>query len=355
MSDYSSGNRLLVLDSLRGMAAIMVVMFHYTMHDEKHNFLFKLGTAGVDLFFIISGFVIFMSLSKVSSIWEFIIHRITRLYPTYWASVSFTMVFILIYCLKEPELLNLDFLNRYLWNLSMFQFYADVPDLDGPYWTMIIEMIFYALMICFYSLRILKFSVYFGLISAAFFSLALYFYPDKIFFTQLLTNVPFFQFASLFFAGICFYKIYNKKGNLILNYSFSIFFLANQILIFRYAGRSSDHISHFQYAGMLIAFFVIFILFVNNKLNFIATKSSIFIGKISFALYLIHQFFGVKFLIPILVDDYKINFWVASVLITLPITILVATAITFFIEIPVNRFVRARFFKKNKFTFGFSC
>jgi peptidoglycan/LPS O-acetylase OafA/YrhL len=43
---------------------------------------------GVELFFIISGFVILMSLEKVKSLGEFALHRAARLYPAYWFSVA---------------------------------------------------------------------------------------------------------------------------------------------------------------------------------------------------------------------------------------------------------------------------
>lgn len=48
-------NRIKELDSLRGIAALMVVLFHYnSMLKEKAFFLLKLGVTGVDLFFMIS-------------------------------------------------------------------------------------------------------------------------------------------------------------------------------------------------------------------------------------------------------------------------------------------------------------
>ena len=82
------------LDALRGIAALMVVFFHFTIGRAEAKLGFKLGTTGVDLFFIISGFVIFMSLSKVKSSLDFVINRVSRLYPTYWVSVTFTFILI---------------------------------------------------------------------------------------------------------------------------------------------------------------------------------------------------------------------------------------------------------------------
>ena len=57
-------DRLLELDALRGIAAMMVVLFHLTMNTAIEKFGFRYGVTGVDLFFIISGFVIFLTLNK---------------------------------------------------------------------------------------------------------------------------------------------------------------------------------------------------------------------------------------------------------------------------------------------------
>jgi peptidoglycan/LPS O-acetylase OafA/YrhL len=80
------------LDALRGIAALLVVVFHFTMHRPQSELGFKYGITGVDLFFIISGFVIFMSINNVNSAKEFVVNRITRLYPTYWACVTTTYI-----------------------------------------------------------------------------------------------------------------------------------------------------------------------------------------------------------------------------------------------------------------------
>lgn len=61
MNNTIQSNRYTELDALRGIAALMVVFFHFTMDRPQGQMGFKLGVTGVDLFFIISGFVIFMS------------------------------------------------------------------------------------------------------------------------------------------------------------------------------------------------------------------------------------------------------------------------------------------------------
>ena len=67
--------RLLELDALRGIAALMVVLFHFTMDRPEMNLGFKYGVTGVDFFFIISGFVIFLTLSNTKNWKDFVQKR----------------------------------------------------------------------------------------------------------------------------------------------------------------------------------------------------------------------------------------------------------------------------------------
>src|ERR1044072_9360250 len=90
-------SRIKELDALRGIAALMVVFFHYTFWRPQAKLGFNLGTTGVDLFFMISGFVIFMSLLHINQSKEFVINRISRLYPGYWACVTFTFIALSVY------------------------------------------------------------------------------------------------------------------------------------------------------------------------------------------------------------------------------------------------------------------
>ena len=82
--------RLTNLDGLRGLAALAVLLYHYTSifprfwpEAEPTGFLVDFGGFGVHLFFIISGFVILMTLEKRGASRDFIIYRFIRLYPRY--------------------------------------------------------------------------------------------------------------------------------------------------------------------------------------------------------------------------------------------------------------------------------
>ena len=82
------GPRFRELDGLRGIAALAVVFSHYAAQHNSHFpedpppfHGFEWGAAGVQLFFIISGFVIFMSARRANRPSDFAISRAARLYP----------------------------------------------------------------------------------------------------------------------------------------------------------------------------------------------------------------------------------------------------------------------------------
>ena len=78
------GVRLDEIDVLRGLAALAVVVFHYSGHSQRYfaDFPFHLeyGKYGVQLFFVISGFFIFQTIEKCRNVQEFLLLRFSRLY-----------------------------------------------------------------------------------------------------------------------------------------------------------------------------------------------------------------------------------------------------------------------------------
>lgn len=328
-------NRLSELDALRGIAAIVVVLFHFSMNGRETYPFFRFGTTGVDLFFIISGFVIMMSLEKIRFGYEFVINRFCRLFPTYWACVTVTLIIIM--CAKpyygHPMIIPWE---QYFGNMTMFQFYLGYEDLDGPYWTMIVEMLFYLVMLILFYARALKSSVF--ILSAVVISMTLLlddYRGDKITW-DLLIHFPLMQFLPLFLGGIVFYKLYNQKKKNVLYILLALGCYLLQALLYKYSGRSYGHISHPEYKLMLGIYFLLFFLFIFNKLKFIVNKYTLFLGKISFALYLTHQYLGATWLIPMLTDN-GVNFLIASFLIALPACLLLAFLITYFVEIPAQK------------------
>ncbi len=91
-------SRLLALDSLRGIAALSVMVLHY-LNDSRGAYgldnaywQFGQGNFGVQLFFMISGFVILQTLDRRSRVLDFAVARFIRLYPTFWSPLLLRML-----------------------------------------------------------------------------------------------------------------------------------------------------------------------------------------------------------------------------------------------------------------------
>ncbi|HEY5833506.1 acyltransferase family protein [Streptomyces sp.] len=145
--------RLRALDGLRLVAALMVCAYHYAGRDgavahswgqsPKEVFpslsgAFSYGPLGVQIFFVISGFVICMS-GWGRGLKDFTISRVTRLYPAYWAAlVLVTAVFAVA---GYQRVSNTDLLA----NFTMLHMPAGAERVLGVDWTLWAEMRFYLL------------------------------------------------------------------------------------------------------------------------------------------------------------------------------------------------------------------
>lgn len=340
IQEGESINRIRELDSLRGIAALVVLVFHFSLLTPELLAFTKFGVTGVDLFFIISGFVITMSLERIQFGYQFVINRFSRLYPTYWTSVTFTFAIICInkvFFGADPQ--NPVPVSDFLYNLTMFQNYFGVKDLDGPYWTMIIEMLFYLVMLYLFIAKSLKSVVAILLPLILLGTILTEYHWFQPFSMAYFKNFPLAQSLPLFVSGILFYRLFTKDRNTVLNVLLIIGCYLLQVLLFTKTGRANYYISHPEYKAVLAIYFSVFFLFVSGKLKFIVNRSTLFLGKISFALYLIHQYFSIYFLIPILVK-MGINYYIAAFVIALPACILVAAGITFYIEKPAGRWFK---------------
>ena len=338
MGAGSSGkiNRIQELDALRGIAALMVLVFHFSLLSPDLLKFTKFGVTGVDLFFIISGFVITMSLERIQFGYQFVINRFSRLYPTYWTAVTFTFGIICLnkYCFGADPQTPLP-THDFLYNLTMFQYYFGVKDLDGPYWTMIIEMLFYLVMLYLFLIKSLKSAVAILIPLVLLGTILTEFHWFQPFSMAYFKNFPLAQSLPLFVSGILFYRIFTKQENKLLNILLIIGCYLLQVLLFTRTGRANYYISQGEYKAVLAVYYVLFFLFVFGKLHFIVNKGTLFLGKISFALYLIHQYFSIYFLIPNLMK-WGINYYISAFLIALPLCVLIAAAMTYRIERPLG-------------------
>ncbi|WP_116790691.1 acyltransferase family protein [Flavobacterium psychrotrophum] len=168
-------HRLGYLDSARGLAAILVLIFHAILTFSKKDITlqtaadffeiyFDLGKIAVIVFFIISGFVIPYSIrgEGMDAVKNFGISRFFRLYPVYW--VSAILGFILFPGFSILELVL---------NFTMLQQFIGVKNIIGLYWTLQIELVFYFLIVFVFLMKKLSDKKFLFLISLAFLIIAL--------------------------------------------------------------------------------------------------------------------------------------------------------------------------------------
>ena len=142
------GHRIAGLDSLRGLAALSVLLGHYTWqydkyyrHSDELAFRYPYAFLGVLLFFMISGFVILMTAERTAGPLEFVWARFTRLYPAYWVAVAVTFAVVTVSHLPGRRVSPVAALA----NLTMVHNLVGFPSVDGVYWTLQVELCFYAM------------------------------------------------------------------------------------------------------------------------------------------------------------------------------------------------------------------
>lgn len=135
-----------IIQILRAIAANGVLLSHLVIIEGKYGQGIQLlpnsfihGSYGVDLFFVISGFIMTMIGQKKT--WhDFIFSRITRIYPTYWFYTSIVLIVFLI----NPSIVNSAYQGQ---QPSLWRSYLLIPDTITPLlavgWTLIHEMYFY--------------------------------------------------------------------------------------------------------------------------------------------------------------------------------------------------------------------
>ena len=143
-----------------------MTMFHLTsQYDTTYHFTtlpswsFPYGGHGVTLFFVISGFVIFMTLERTRRPWDFVVSRFSRLYPTYWAALILATAALLLFPLPGTDTSPARLLGRAAVNVTMFQRWFRVRSVDPVYWTLEVELCFYLIMLALLSGKALKYAI----------------------------------------------------------------------------------------------------------------------------------------------------------------------------------------------------
>lgn len=333
MAKAVHNKRLSELDALRGIAALAVVLFHFTFgYDNGFHaispgkFYFTYGYLGVNLFFMISGFVIFMTLEKTKNTADFAISRFSRLYPAYWTAIILTILLTTV--LAAPIEKGIFSTKQVLVNFTMLQYFFKVKDVDGSYWTLAVELTFYFLMWIIFKIKKLNYVEWFCL---AWLIAAVVVTAFNVPLKKYLNVIFIFSYAPLFVAGVLFYRLKKRGEGIFLHVLIFISLLSELYMVYAVKSviTSTYNSSIIPYVAIII-FYITFYLFVYHRLTFLSTRVLLFLGGISYSLYLIHETIG-----------YGIIYWLKQVLdyqvFYIPITISIVVTLAYFINIYVEK------------------
>jgi peptidoglycan/LPS O-acetylase OafA/YrhL len=289
-----SGTRINEIDLLRFIAAMMVVFYHYCFRgyaaDELSVMPYpllasvsKFGYLGVDLFFIISGFVILMTAAG-GSLKNFVVSRITRLFPAFWACCSIT--FILTLVIGAPRFSAS--IKQYLINMTMMSGFVGVSSIDGSYWSLFIEMKFYFLV----ALVLLA-----GMIdrAQAFLAMWLLVSIGSIIIPKL-DSIFITDYSAYFIAGATFFLVWSKG---ISKTRVALILACWCLALFRSYERLAGiekhyHIDMNPYVVFLFitVFFITMTMISTKRTGFWGRKTWLLVGSITYPLYLLHHNIG---------------------------------------------------------------
>ena len=152
--------RLGWLDALRGFAALVVVLFHlspYLIGPAPHAAVMRhidFGKYGVMLFFLVSGYVIPMSLERHGSLRRFWIGRLFRIYPAFLAAIAVMGLLIAAGVLTLQPSLRAETVSGALGHATMLQDMLGLRGVVRVFWTLSYEMVFYLMVAGLFAWRL---------------------------------------------------------------------------------------------------------------------------------------------------------------------------------------------------------
>lgn len=344
--------RLPFLDLLRFFAAFAVMAMHIIVRGFPNDsyYAYSFGTYGdlvkynylaVNLFFMISGFVIFLT-AQNRSVKHFCISRFLRLYPAFWlaCTVSFVVSYLYLQEIFNPSLI------RYIANMTMLNGFFNIQYIDNVYWTLFVELKFYLLtmvVIYFRKVENAEQILWIWLLISA---------VNYFIHNQLVQSIFITDYASFFFSGAMLFIISNDgfkvnwKRVLFLMLSFLLGFLNENITLSFKTTHYGYEFSSIGLFSILLSIYICFIIAITyraekqqaSKLQQICQK----LGAASYPLYLIHFNISLAALNLFSSDGVNRYFVAVGLIALLPI---IAYLISKYFEEPLRDKVRTTFFK----------
>ncbi|MEU0069613.1 acyltransferase [Streptomyces sp. NPDC006332] len=294
------GRRLYAIDGIRLLAALMVAMHHYAGTNRLNQpgnaiwdrpvsdvmptvFRFaSYGWIGVEIFFVISGFVICMSCWGRTPR-QFFVSRVMRLYPAYWFAVLFTTAVLV----AVPGVWERLRPREVLLNLTMLQSGSGVANVDGVYWTLWSELRFYLLFLLVVATGLTYRKV---VVFCCVWGAAAMLAPVSEF--PLLELVANPEGAWYFIAGLALYLMHRFGQDLLLWGILAMAWLMGQLEL----GQRIDEVEHVSgWRGSVVIFTVFLLAMVAIALGAtdrVRWKWLVTAGALTYPLYLTHYAAG---------------------------------------------------------------
>lgn len=376
MINRANNDKIWFLQMLRGIAALIVVYAHmwelfwrdnitaatisysapigvapFLPHLKLTTWLYtyhiNFGAIGVALFFLVSGFVIPISLEKMGSA-KFLLRRIFRLYPVYIVGLLITFLVLAASARMNNTQFNFTIID-YLKNVTLFRDWFWVPSIDNVNWTLENEIKFYILCAFLYWVSNLRSIKTVSITTGALFI-----------FTYIATNVmPLFLnnsmygiyrfcyilsnatvFLTFMFIGTCFFNLFkgywSKKEFISMVVYLYTLFLLNSHYVF-----PSLKEYPVNYTLILIVFSLVY--YLRDRIKYSSILN--FFAEISYPMYIIHGVVGYALLSYL----YKIQPYPYLVLIEVMVLVIGASYLLHrFVEVPFNKVGQRMTGTKNK-------
>ncbi|MFC8450836.1 acyltransferase family protein [Kitasatospora sp. NPDC057223] len=301
--------RLYALDGLRLVAALSVVSFHWTADAgvpeiwggrvpadfmPRISGVTSYGWLGVQLFFLISGFVICMSCWGRTA-GDFFLSRVIRIFPAYWAAILLTAaVLLLTPSLGRPGARIIE-LKMVLANFTMFPGQLGFLYVDGVYWTLWMELQFYLL----FAIVVAKGLTYRRAVAfCGIWTVAGLLAPETG--IPLLKTLMMPDQSPYFIAGVAMFLMYRFGPNLLLwgIVGFSWLLAITRIDRIKpvYDDASGHTLSWSVVAVVVTLCFLLIIGVALGAFNWVRWKGLTIAGALTYPLYLIHQEAGWTFI-----------------------------------------------------------
>ncbi|MFI0450833.1 acyltransferase family protein [Actinomadura sp. 6N118] len=295
--------RLHELDLLRFVAAAAVMLHHYVGeivgwgpqgYDQMSGVsqATQYGNLGVDLFFLISGFVILMS-AWGRGVDRFAVSRVVRLFPAYWFAV---VLVLMVYLATGLRWLPADeerrgALEAFLPNMTMLQSGLHVQSLEGVYWTLWVELHFYVLVAV--ALLAKRGMTYGRCIAFMVAWLLAGVFAQEVDSTLLMALlVP--TWAPYFVAGMAFYLMYRFGPNLaltlIIGFSWALATYHRTTVLNPVLALPETRNLAIPLGVTLV--FAIMWLVSTRRMGWLGVRGATVLGALTYPLYLVHETLG---------------------------------------------------------------